>query len=522
MENDLIRLEKVTKRFGGVCALNNVSFSIGKGEVHAVVGENGAGKSTLMKILAGNYSPDSGEIFLRGEQVTIADPVEARRLGISIVYQELNLFPDLTATGNIFINREPQSLGLMDEQQMEAETRRVFDLMGVNIDPSVKVGKLSVGERQQVEIARTIQQHSDIIIMDEPNSALTLHETERLFDIIRRLQEQGITIIYVSHRLEEVFTIADRITVIRDGNYQGTWKIKETSIPKIVEQMIGRRLEEAFPERPPMPAEAPIVLEVRDLVAGNAGPISFRLRAGEILGFAGLEGAGVMSVFRVLFGLETPVSGEVIYQTKKQVVRNPSEAIKLGWGLIPVSRREQGLMIDWSIRKNSTLVILDRLLNRIGLIDRPRERTSAEDYIKRLNIATESMEKKVLNLSGGNQQKVVVAKWLATGPKVLILADPTRGVDVGAKAEIYRLCDQLAQQGLALLFTSSELEEIVNLCDRTLAFYKGKILREFEHGEATKATVMQVIASGATGESPDQEPSNLLEPQEARNDSTAR
>ena len=498
MDNELIRLEKVTKRFGGVTALNNVSFSIAKGEIHAVVGENGAGKSTLMKILAGNYTPDSGEIFLRGEPVKIADPLDARRLGISIVYQELNLFPDLSAAGNIFVNRELRlPSGLMNEKKMAAETRRVFDMMGVTINPAVKVGKLSVGERQQVEIARTIQQESDIIIMDEPNSALTMHETERLFEIIRRLQAQGITVIYVSHRLEEVFNIADRITVMRDGSYQGTWKIKETTIPRIVEQMIGRRLEEAFPDRPGIPADAPLVLEVCDLVVGNTGPISFKVHAGEILGFAGLEGAGVMDVFNVLFGLTPPSGGEVIYQDKQQTVHTPSEAIKLGWGLIPVSRREQGLMLDWSIRRNSTLVILDHLLNKVGLIDRAREARTAQDYIRQLNIATDSLDKRVINLSGGNQQKVVVAKWLATGPKMLILADPTRGVDVGAKAEIYRLCDQLAREGLALLFTSSEVEEIVNLCDRTLAFYKGKALKEFSHSEATKAKVMQVIASGA-------------------------
>lgn len=500
MENDLIRLERVTKRFGGVTALKDVSFSIGKGEVHAVVGENGAGKSTLMKILAGNYVPDSGAIYLKGEPVKINDPLDARRLGISIVYQELNLFPDLTATGNIFINREPLKFGLMNEREMQAEVQRVFDQMGVTIDPCVKVSRLSVGERQQVEIARTIQQQSQIIIMDEPNSALTLHETQRLFEIIHRLREQGITIIYVSHRLEEVFNIADRISVLRDGTYQGTWNIKETTIPKIVEQMIGRRLEEAFPTRPVLQESSPVVLEVRDLCTGKTGPISFQVHAGEILGFAGLEGSGVMDIFEVLFGLALPSSGEIIYQDKKQTVRSPSEAIKLGWGLIPVSRREQGLMLEWSIRRNSTLVILDKLLNKLGLIDRQREKKSAHDYVKQLNIATDSIDKRVINLSGGNQQKVVVAKWLATGPKVLILADPTRGVDVGAKAEIYRLCDQLAHQGLALLFTSSEVDEIVELCDRTLAFYKGKILKEFSRSEATKASVMQVIASGSAGE----------------------
>lgn len=500
MDGELIRLENVTKRFGGVTALNNVSFSIDEGEIHAVVGENGAGKSTLMKILAGNHLPDDGEIYLHGERVKINDPLEARRLGISIVYQELNLFHDLTATANIFINREATSLGgLMKEKEMEAEAKRVFETMGVDIDPCAKVVKLSVAERQQVEIARTLQQQSDIIIMDEPNSALTQHETDRLFEIIHRLREKGITIIYVSHRLEEVFHIAGRISVIRDGNYQGTWRIADTSIPNIVNAMIGHSLEESFPDRPPLGDELPVTVEVKDLVCGPVGPINFQVRAGEILGFAGLEGSGVMEVFRALFGLSAPTRGEVLYENIRQNVKNPTEAIKLGWGLIPMSRREQGLMVDWSIRKNETVVILDRLLNRLGLIDRSRERSTAKKYIDQLNIATDSIDKKVINLSGGNQQKVVVAKWLATGPKVLILADPTRGVDVGAKAEIYRLCDQLAKQGLALLFTSSEVDEIVGLCDRTLAFYKGKILHEFTRSESTKSAIMQVIAGGANG-----------------------
>ncbi len=499
-QQEIILLENITKRFGGVTALDDVSFGIAPGEVHAVVGENGAGKSTLMKMLAGVHAQDSGQIVLQGTPVAIRDPLDARSKGISIVFQEPNLFPDLSASGNIFVNRELSGRGgRLDQRAMDAAAQQVFATMEMDIDPRVKVKKLSVGEKQLVEIARTLQARSEIIIMDEPNSALTQHETDRLFELIRHLRDQGITIIYVSHRLEEVFAIADRITVLRDGHYQGTWRTTETTVPKIVEAMIGRRLEEAFPVRPLVPAAAEVLLEVRDLTCGKIGPISFQARAGEILGFAGLEGAGVENIFRVLFGLDRVTSGEVIYGGQARRVRSPVEALKLGWGLIPANRREQGLMVEWSIRKNTTLVILDKLLNRLGLIDAAADRRTTQDYVGRLNIATDSIDKKVINLSGGNQQKVVVAKWLASGPKLLILDDPTRGVDVGAKSEIYRLCDQLAGQGLALLFTSSEVDEILGLCDRVLAFYKGQVLREFKRGEATKSDLMHVIASGANG-----------------------
>jgi ABC-type sugar transport system ATPase subunit len=366
------------------------------------------------------------------------------------------------------------------------------------------VGKLPIGERQLVEIARTLQQQSDIIIMDEPNSALNERESMQLFEIIRRLRDQGITVIYVSHRLEEVFAIADRISVIRDGHYQGTWRTPETSIPQVIAAMIGRRLEETFPERGPVPADAPIVLNVNDLCRGDQlGPISFQVRAGEILGFAGLEGSGVEDVFHILFGLHRSTSGQITYhdldkrkEERMQQINSPVEAIRRGWGLIPASRREQGLMMGWSITQNTTLVILNRLLSRLGLIDAAKDRGTTRQYIQRLNIATDSIDKKVINLSGGNQQKVVIAKWLATGPRILILNDPTRGVDVGAKSEVYRLCHQLAQEGLALLFTSSEADEILGLCNRILVLYRGRVIREFQRGEAIKADLMHWIAGG--------------------------
>ena len=499
---EIIRLDHVIKRFGGITAVNDVSFGISPREIHAVVGENGAGKSTIMKMLAGVYQPDSGALILRGEPVVIGDPLQARKLGVSIVFQELNLFPHLSVAGNIFANRETtRGLGLLDERQMVAATRRVLAEMGVDLDPHAKVGRLSVAERQLVEIARTLEQQSAIIIMDEPNSALSAAETERLFALLRRLRDKCLTIIYVSHRLEEVFAIADRISVVRDGRYQGTWSVAETSIPDVIAQMIGRRLGETFPHREAVPAEAPVAVAVRGLRTDTqVGPVDFEVHAGEILGFAGLEGSGVNDVFQVLFGLTKPTAGEVVYKGRSTPPRSPFEAIRNGFALIPANRRDEGLMTGWSIRRNSSLAVLDKLLDRLGLIDRVRERGLANDYVRKLNVATDSIDKRVINLSGGNQQKVVVAKWLATGPEILILNDPTRGIDVGAKSEIYFLCDELARQGLALLFTSSEIEETIGVCDRILVFHKGRIIREFARGEATKADVMHWVAGGVIPE----------------------
>ena len=500
--DEIIRLDHVVKRFGGITAVNDVSFGINRGEIHAVVGENGAGKSTIMKMLAGVYQPDSGTLVLRGQPVTISDPLHARKLGVSIVFQELNLFPHLTVAGNIFANRESTvGSGLLNERQMVAATQKILDEMGVNLDPHTKVGRLSVAEKQLVEIARTLQQESDIIIMDEPNSALSAAETERLFTLLRRLRDQGLTIIYVSHRLEEVFAISERISVIRDGRYQGTWRIADTSIPEIIAQMICRRLGEAFPQREGASPEAPVALSVSNLCAGREmGPVSFDVRAGEILGFAGLEGSGVADVFDVLFGLEKPRSGQVVYKGGNVPPRSPFDAIKQGFALVPANRRDEGLMTSWSIRRNASLAVLDKLLDRMGLIDRTQERKLTNDYVRKLNVATDSIDKRVVNLSGGNQQKIVVAKWLATGPEILILNDPTRGIDVGAKSEIYALCDELARGGLALLFTSSEIEETLGVCDRILVFHKGHIIREFARGEATKADVLHWIAGGTAAD----------------------
>ncbi|MEO7299346.1 MAG: sugar ABC transporter ATP-binding protein [Verrucomicrobiota bacterium] len=503
-ETSFIQLNRLSKRFGGVTALDEVSFDIRRGEVHAVVGENGAGKSTLMKLLAGVYEPDAGEIKIESQPARLKNPRDARRQGVSIVFQELNLFPHRTVTANVFANRESTNRwGGLRRNQMRDATRQALSELGVNLSPDAVVGSLSIGEKQFVEIARTLEEKARIVILDEPNSALGETESQRLFEIIRRLRGRGITLIYISHRLEEVFAIADRITVLRDGQYQGTYETRDTTIPKIITVMIGRPAENLFPQKKADASQGPVTLQVRELCRKpRLGPISFSARAGEVVGFAGLEGAGVNELFRVLFGLDEMTSGQIVVRDEPQESTGPSAAMRRGWAMIPENRREQGLMMDWSIARNATLLILDKLLNRLGLIDKNQVRSTTGSLIQRLGISTNQQETKVVNLSGGNQQKVLLAKWLALGPSILILDNPTRGVDVGAKMEIYALCHQLAGQGMTILLASSETEEILGLADRVLVLAKGKVIHEFQRDEVSKGELMHAMSGTAvvTGE----------------------
>src|SRR4051812_14258497 len=508
----LIQLSGLSKHFGGVTALDEVSFDVRRGEVHAIVGENGAGKSTLMKLLAGVHTPDRGEIKLGGRLVRLKSPREAQRHGISIVYQELNLFPHRTVTANIFANRESRAgWGRVNRPAMREATRAVLREMGVQISPDVLVGTLDIGEKQLVEIARMLQQQSRIIILDEPNSALNETESKRLFEILRGLRARGITIIYISHRLEEVFAIADRITVIRDGRYQGTFETADITIPQIITTMIGRPLHNLFPERPirkgeseiasnpaSIPTPQPPVLQVHEVVGkAGLGPISFTARPGEIVGFAGLEGAGVDELFGVLFGLEPMRSGKIWSRGQLQQLNSPQAAMRAGWALIPASRRDQGLLMDWSIGRNMTLLVLDKLLGRHRLIDSQLVSTTTQQYLRQLSISAENHDQPVSNLSGGNQQKVLLGKWLATAPTILLLNNPTRGVDVGAKWEIYEICQKLAADGMTILMTSGEVEEILGLSDRVLVLSKGKLLREFRSGQVTKAELLHAMSGHA-------------------------
>jgi ribose transport system ATP-binding protein len=496
----LLELSGIDKRFGGVHALDNVSFSIHAGEIHAIVGENGAGKSTLMKILAGSYRPDAGQILMNGEKIAFNNPRDSHAAGISIIYQEFYKFPALTVTANIFAGRENLTYGFLNEKDMRTRAQNVFDRMGVQIDLDATVKYLSIADQQLIEIAKALVYEGALVIMDEPNSALTDKESQALFEIVRRLKAQGIAILYVSHRLEEVFQISDCITVLRDGKYMGTWRKEETTIPYIISQMIGRTLNKTFSKR--VHEDVPEkTLEVSDLSkAGKINSASFFVRKGEVLGFAGLEGSGIRDLFHILFGLDHADSGNIWYQGKKPDINFSSDAIKLGWGLIPANRRDHGLFMRWSVKENISVTIYKRMMNRLGLLRDRHMAKTATTYINKLNIATDSSEKPVFDLSGGNQQKVVLAKWLATKPRLLILDDPTRGIDVGAKNEIYNLINELSDQGISILLNSSEIDEVLGLSHRILVMRQGSIIKEFAQGDASKAEVMRYVSGNITNE----------------------
>jgi ABC-type sugar transport system ATPase subunit len=493
----MIKFENISRRFGGTEALKSVRFTIDKGEIHALVGENGAGKSTLMKILAGVQTKDTGNITVADKELVASTPQEARRAGVSMVFQELNLFPQLTVFENIFITKEQKNkVGLLKKAKMARDSVDILSSLESEheILPSSRIENLSVADQQVVEICRALSYGTDIIILDEPNSALSESESQALFRIIRNLSSKGITVIYVSHRLEEVFQIADRITVLRDGNYINTWNTKDTDVKEIIAAMVGRRIEEMFPPRRDVKMDSRPILQIVDLEKKDRlKKISFDLHEGEVLGFAGLEGCGIENIFQILFGLEKRDAGQIIYDGKKQEKQAPWTAMKKGWSLVPAERHKQGLMTEWSVRDNINLPILDKLLSKIGLLSMARLNRSAAKYVEKMNIITDSVDKKVLDLSGGNQQKVVIAKWLATEPKLLILNDPTRGIDVGAKSEVYKLVDELAREGFAILFTSSEFEEILELSDNIIVIYDGEIVSRFKGGDVEKPELMSYV-----------------------------
>ncbi len=492
--DELVRLESVSKRFGAVTALDGLSFGIRRGEVHAVVGGNGAGKSSLMKLLAGVERPSAGRIWLDGQEFRPKGPLEARRRGISCVFQELNLFPHRSVMENLFVNRELVRGGLLERREMRRLAGAALERVGLSVSPDAAVSSLSMGERQLVEIARALEGRSELVIFDEPNSALTDQESKRLFELIRKLAEGGVTVLYVSQRLEDVFALSDRITVLRDGRYQGTLPTAETAPGAVIAGMLGRSEQQALPSRPPVGADAEVALSAEALCAPGFGPVDVSLRQGEIVGVAGLEGSGVERLFELLFGLERPSAGRVDYHGVTRPLRSPADAMQAGAALIPASRRDEGLMLDASLKKNVALLILDRLRTRLGLIDAEKvERTGAE-VIERLGIVASGGDAVAGQLSGGNQQKLLLGKWLATEPRVLLLDDPTRGIDVGAKREIHGLCDRLARQGLALLFASSELDETLALCDRILVLCGGRVVKCFERGQASKAQLMHAMS----------------------------
>lgn len=488
----LFRLENISKAFPGVKALNNVSISIEKGEVLALMGENGAGKSTLIKILAGAYKMDSGEIYCEEKKVQINDRNDSTKLGISIIFQELNLFSNLSVAENIFVNREFRKAGFIyDREKANREASVLLEKVGLSCSPDTKLVDLTISQRQMVEIAKALSSDAKLIIMDEPTSSLTDNEVDKLFEIINNLKESGVSILFVSHKINEVKRIADRVHVLRDGEYIATLLKEEITEEAIIKAMVGRNLENIFDKQYAEIGET--ALEVKNLYTKNfLKNISFNVRKGEIVGFAGLVGAGRSEVMRAVFGLDAITGGEILVNGKPVRIKSPADAIKLGMGFVPEDRKNEGLFLRMSVMKNSSIVMMNKV-SKHGVINSAQEYETTRSYVEKLNIKTPNMEKEVMELSGGNQQKVVVAKWLSNEPQILIVDEPTRGIDVGAKKEIHNLISKLAKSGVAIIMISSEMPEILGMCDRIYVMHEGRIKSELSRGEATQEKIMEVI-----------------------------
>lgn len=489
-ENDILLIENISKSFPGVKALNDVSLTVRRGTIHALMGENGAGKSTLMKILDGIYTPDSGQIIFQGQPVTIDNTQTALKLGISMIHQELSPIPHMTVAENIFLGREPIGrFGLINKRQLNANTRALLNRLEINIDPESLMKDLSVANTQMVEIAKAISYEASLIIMDEPTSAITEREVTHLFSMIRSLKVKGVTIIYITHKMDEVFQIADEITVLRDGKHVATVPATRTNKVGLITMMVGRELTEMFPKEVAPIGE--VVLSVRNLTrAGVVEDVSFDLRRGEILGIAGLMGAGRTTVIESIFGIQKIDSGEIIIKGKKTQINVPADAIKNGLALLTEDRKQTGIMGVLPVRDNMMIASLPSYEKKGFLDSRLMEETYKQEK-GRLDIKSPSMHQLIKLLSGGNQQKVLVSRWLLTSPDILILDEPTRGIDVGAKAEIHRLMSKLAQEGKAIIMISSELPEILGMSDRILVMHEGRVGGIFERKEATQESIMQ-------------------------------
>ena len=470
----LLQMRGITKRFPGVVALQGVSLELGRGEVLALMGENGAGKSTLMKILGGAYAPDEGELLIDEQPVELRGIADAKRRGIALIHQELMLAPNLDITGNIFLGNERRHLGLLDRGGMNAAASKLLDRVGLRKPPTTLVSTLTAGQMQMVEIAKALAMDARLIIMDEPTSSLTAGESEQLFKIVRALRSEGIGIVYISHRMEEVLDLADRITVMRDGRRVGDLNAAEATHDKIVSMMVGRTFTTRFPDKPDRPS-GEVVLDVRDVLApGAPAGVSFAARRGEILGFAGLVGAGRTELMQVIFGVTPALAGTMMLDGKDFLPRNPRQAINCGVYLAPEDRKRHGLVLPMTVAQNVSLPDVGSY-SPLGWLDRATEERVAVAEVERMRIKTPGIHRKVVNLSGGNQQKVVLGKWLAMRPKVLILDEPTRGIDVGAKAEIYHNMARLAGRGIAIIMVSSDMEEILGVSDRVVVMHERRI-----------------------------------------------
>jgi ribose transport system ATP-binding protein len=491
-----LRMQDISKAFPGVQALNSVDFSVDHGEIHALVGENGAGKSTLMKILTGALSSDSGRISLDNQEVQINNPGESQALGISMIHQELSLIPYLTVGQNIFLGREPRARvrAFIDWPELYQQAQVLLDRLNVNVDSRANVQDLSIAHRQMVEVAKALSFNADLIAMDEPTSSLTDRETEILFQVMSTFKEQGISIIFISHRLEEVFEIADRITVLRDGETIGTTPVDEVNVDQVVRMMVGREVGELYPKDDI--EQLGVVLEASDLEDGRElRPVSVTLKRGEILGVAGLAGAGRTALAETLFGVRSAVKGQIKIGGKPVRIQHPGQAIRLGLGFVPEDRKLQGLFMNMAVRDNVVISALPEV-SRFSFVNFSQAEKLAREYIEKLKIRTPSVKQLVRNLSGGNQQKVIIARWLTLNPRILILDEPTRGIDVGTKAEIHALMNELAKQGVAVMMVSSDLPVVLGVSDRILVMRAGRIVAEFTRQEATQDKIMHAATAG--------------------------
>jgi inositol transport system ATP-binding protein len=494
----------ISKRFPGVHALDDVRLEVGRGEIHALLGENGAGKSTLLKILSGAQPPDSGEIVFGGEPVTFASPHDAQRLGIVTIYQEFTLAPNMTIAENVFIGREPGMRPFVNWRKMVADTRVITKRIGLDMNPMALVRDLSVAEQQMVEIARALSMQSRLIVMDEPTSALSASEVDKLYRIARDLRDQGLSIIFVTHRLEEVFEICDRYTVLRDGRYVGSGAVAETNVDSIIRMMVGREVSTLFAHRQAAePGEVALAVEgltrhgnTQDPHAVVLDGVSLNVRRGEILGIAGLVGAGRTEVARAVFGADPFDSGRVLVEGKPVTIRSPRDAIRHGIGLVPEDRKQQALFLALAVRMNLSMASLGMLKRWAWFVDEAAESRMVEEYKRALNIRMAGPEQLIANLSGGNQQKVVLARWLALRPKVLIVDEPTRGIDVGAKVEVHNLLYDMARSGIAVIAISSELPEVLAISDRIVTMREGRVTGEIGREEATQEKLMAMMTLG--------------------------
>ena len=485
----ILTMKGIDKSFPGVHALDHVDLEVRRGEVHALMGENGAGKSTLMKVLTGIYSKDAGTITYEGKEVEFHNPREAQEAGIVIVHQELNMMNHLTVAQNIFIGREYMKGFLIDDARMNLEARKLFDQLGIDINPAEKMGNLTVGKQQMCEIAKAISHEAKVIIFDEPSAALTEAEIEELFKIIRDLREKQMGIVYISHRMDEIKVITDRVTVMRDGTYVGTLITKDSTKDDIVNMMVGRVIYEEPKTHSMVAPDAPVVLKVEHLNAGKmVQDISFELRKGEILGFSGLMGAGRTETARAIFGADPKESGDIYINGEKVEINSPQDAVKHGIGYLSEDRKRYGIVVGKTIAENSTLASLEEFIKG-RLIDRKKERDATQKYVDRLRTKTPGIDQLVVNLSGGNQ-KVVIAKWLVRNCDILIFDEPTRGIDVGAKSEIYHLMNELAAEGKSIIMISSEMPEVLRMSDRIIVMCEGRKTAEIDIADATQEKIM--------------------------------